>query len=99
MNPILTLPPILGNWIQHSLELRATGVFCVSPKITDHYKSYLFQGGNGMNNELFQDLSDAHSQMIIGGVGMLLPACQAAREAARNSTSHDELSLAIAEQS
>lgn len=52
-----------------------------------------------MNNELFQDLSDADSQMITGGVGMLLPACQAVREAARNSTSHDELSLAIAEQS
>ncbi|NER79514.1 MAG: hypothetical protein F6K42_08005 [Leptolyngbya sp. SIO1D8] len=55
-----------------------------------------------MNNELFQDLSEADSQMLKGGailIALLLPACQAAREAARNSTSHDELSLAIAEQS
>ena len=35
-----------------------------------------------MSHKLWQDLTDTDSQRIKGGVGLLLPACQAAREAA-----------------
>ncbi|MBE7383686.1 MAG: hypothetical protein F6J95_019980 [Leptolyngbya sp. SIO1E4] len=56
---------------------------------------------NNMNNELWQELTETDSEMLKGGailIALLLPAVQAAREAASNSTPHDELSLGVAEQ-